>query len=251
MGAFLAIALPLCAALMAMAAFQLGAGLAKPLFDVIGTAGAASLRLTLGAAMLLLIVRPWRGWPRDASLRPVLVLGACMAGAIQMFYMALNRLPLALVVSLQFIGPLAVAIWTSRKRNDFLWIALAATGIWQVLSPPELQTSLDWFGILMALGSAACWAGYILSGRASGNTFGRSAACIALGIAAVVILPAGIHQGGASLLSLDVLPRGIAIAALSAALPFTLELYALPRLPARTFAVFTSVEPVLGVCVGF
>jgi inner membrane transporter RhtA len=245
------IALPLLATALAMAAFQIGAGLAKGLFPAVGPQGAATLRLFLGGALLLVVARPWRNWPKQAPLMPLAGLGLAMAGVILLFYLAIERLPLGIAIALQFLGPLAVAVLGSRRAIDLVWAALAGSGVWFLVGPGPAGPALDPVGLLYALGAAVGWASYILLGRTAGNTFGGSTAALSLSIAALLILPVGIAQAGTSLLDAELLPLAFAVALLSAAVPFSLELYALPRLPARTFAVFTSLEPAFAVISGF
>src|ERR1022692_1987257 len=122
-------ALPLLATLSAMACFQIGAAFAKSQFPAVGPEGAATLRLCLGAKMLLAIARPWRAWPLSAPLLPLFGLGAAAGGAVLMFYLAQSRLPLGVAISLQFLGPLAVAVFGSRRTIDLVWGALAAGGV--------------------------------------------------------------------------------------------------------------------------
>lgn len=240
----LGVVLPLLAAAAAMACFQIGAALAKGLFPHVGPQGAAALRLGLGAVMLLALARPWRRWPPSAPLAGLLGLGLSMAAAIVFFYLAIARLPLGVAIPLQFMGPLAVALASSRQASDLLWVALAAAGVCAVVGAGRTPADIDLVGVGYALGAAAGWAGYILCGKAAGRTFGRSTAALATGIAALLVLPFGAAQAGAALLSPALLPLALLVALVSTALPFTLELYALPRLPARTFATFTSLEPV-------
>ena len=246
----LAIILPLAAMVAAMASFQVGAALAKGLFPAVGPVGAATLRLCLGAVILLAIARPWRDWPRPAPLLPLAGLGVAMAGGIVFFYLALSRLPQGVAITLQFLGPLAVAIVGSRRPIDLVWVALAALGVWRLTGTGHAGTALDPLGVAWALGSAISWASYILCGRAAGVTFGRSAAALAVSLAALLVAPVGFWQAGWALVSPSLLPLALLVALVAAALPFSLELYALPRLPARTFAVFTSLEPAFGVASG-
>jgi inner membrane transporter RhtA len=244
------IILPLAATAAAMAAFQIGAALAKGLFPAMGPQGAATLRLCLGGAMLLAVARPWRNWPRQAPLLPLVGLGAAMAGTILLFYLAIERLPLGIAIALQFLGPLAVAVLGSRRLADLLWPLLAGLGVWLLVGPAPGEAALDPLGMLFALGAAAGWASYILLGRIAGGAFGSSAAALSVSIAGVLLLPAGIAHAGMSLLQVETLPLALGVALFSAAVPFSLELYALPRLPARTFAVFTSLEPAFAVISG-
>jgi inner membrane transporter RhtA len=244
-------ALPLLATAGAMAAFQFGASLAKGLFPAIGPQGAATLRLCLGGAMLMILTRPWRRWPAKAPLAPLFGLGAAMAATILLFYLAVERLPLAVAIALQFLGPLAVAVLGTRRLIDLVWAALAAAGVWSLVAPGLSPSRVDPTGVAFALAAAAGWACYILLGRSAGAAFGGATAALSVSIAGLLILPVGVAHAGGALLSPDLLPLAMGVALLSAAIPFSLELYALPRLPARTFAVFTSLEPAFGVLAGF
>jgi inner membrane transporter RhtA len=244
-------ALPLLATLSAMACFQVGAAFAKTLFAAVGPLGAATLRLGFGAIMLLAIARPWRSWPRRAPIWPLLGLGAAAGGAVTMFYLAQSRLPLAVAISLQFLGPLSVAVFGSRRPIDLAWAALAAAGVWCLVGAGIKTSAVDPIGLAFALCAAAAWASYILCGRAASAAFGGATAALASSIAAVLVLPFGIWQAGAALLSPPLLPMVLLVALLSTAIPFSLELFALPRLPSRTFATFTSLEPAFGVASGW
>jgi inner membrane transporter RhtA len=234
-----------------MAAFQFGAAQAKGLFPVMGPQGAATLRLCFGAALLLILTRPWRRWPAQAPVVPLIGLGAAMAATILLFYMAIARLPLAIAIALQFLGPLCVAVLGSRRPIDLLWALLAAIGVWSLVDPLSSHAPLDPVGIVIALGAATGWAFYIVVGRTVANAFGGAAAAWALSIAALFVLPVGIVEAGTSMLTVELLPLALGVALFSAALPFSLELYALPRIPARAFAVFTSLEPAFGVIFGY
>jgi inner membrane transporter RhtA len=233
-----------------MAGFQIGASLAKGLFPAVGPEGAATLRMCLGALMLLAIARPWRAWPRPAPLAPLLGLGVAAGGAVLMFYLAQSRLPQGIAISLQFLGPLAVAVFASRRPIDLVWAALAALGVWLLVGADARTSGVDPLGVAFALCAAVAWAAYILCGRTASAAFGGSTAALAASIAAVVILPVGILHAGAALFSPALIPIALLVALLSTAIPFSLELYALPRLPARTFATLTSLEPAFGVLCG-
>jgi inner membrane transporter RhtA len=234
-----------------MAAFQFGAALAKGLFPVMGPQGAATLRLCFGGAMLLALTRPWRRWPAQAPVAPLIGLGAAMAATILLFYMAIARLPLAIAIALQFLGPLSVAVLASRRPIDLLWALLAALGVWLLVDPLSSAAPLDPVGILIALGAATGWAFYIVVGRKVAGAFGSAAAAWAVSIAGLFVLPIGVIEAGWSMWTIGLLPLALAVALFSAALPFSLELYALPRIPARAFAVFTSLEPAFGVLCGY
>jgi len=243
-------ALPLAATLGAMAAFQVGAAIAKGLYPAVGPEGAAGLRLALGAAMLVVLMRPWRKWPREAKLGPLIGLGVSAGAAVLFFYIANDRVPQAVAISLQFLGPLAVAVASSRRWTDLLWTALGALGVWQLVGLGGFHGHIDGWGLLSALAAGAGWGAYILFGRAAGAQFGSATAALATSIAALVVLPVGIATAGSALLNPAIWPLALLVAVVSTAIPFSLEIYALPRLPARTFAVFTSLEPACGVVAG-
>jgi inner membrane transporter RhtA len=243
--------LPLAAVLAAMGCFQLGASFAKGLFPAIGPQGAAALRILFAALMLLAAARPWRNWPAKAPLWPLFGLGLSSACAMVMFYEAIARVPQGIAIGLQFLGPLAIALIGSRRPLDVVWALLAGAGVWAMVGQGLGGARLDPIGVAWALGAAGGWAGYILFGRVAGKAFGRSAAALATTVAAVLVLPVGVAHAGAALLDVSVLPLALAVALFSTAIPFSLELFAMPRLPARTFSVFTSLEPAVGALCGF
>jgi inner membrane transporter RhtA len=244
------ILLPIAAVVTAMAAFQISAAFAKSLFPVVGAQGAAAMRLTLGALMLLVLTRPWRDWPKGAPWPAVIGLGVSVAGAVLLFYCAISRLPLGVSIALQFLGPLSVALFGSKRPRDLVWAVLAAVGVWVLVGRATPGMRIDPLGVAYALGAAAGWAGYILCGRVVGPALGRSAATLATCIAAVIVLPFGIAQAGPAMLTPALLPLAALVALFSTVIPFRLELFAMGRMPARTFAVLTSLEPAFGALSG-
>jgi inner membrane transporter RhtA len=249
-GGLIGIALPLAATVLAMLGFQVGASLAKQLFPAVGIVGTVTLRLALSAVMLMALTRPWRNWPRPAPLLSLLGLGASVTAAVLFFYLAIGRLPQGMAIALQFLGPLGVAVFGSRRPRDLLWAALAVLGGWLLLGAGFSLDHVDPLGVFWALCAAAGWASYILCGRPAGQAFGNSAAALAIGIAALIVLPFGAAQAAVVFHKPALIPLALLVAVVSAALPFSLEMYALPRVPARTFAVFTSLEPAFGVLSG-
>jgi inner membrane transporter RhtA len=243
--------LPIAAVVCAMAAFQVSASFAKQLFPVMGALGAAALRLSLGALMLVAFTRPWRGLSREAPWIALVGLGLSTGMAVALFYGAISRLPQGVAIALQFLGPLGVALFSSRRPRDLVWAALAAAGVWALVGQGAVGGGpIDPLGVACALGAALGWAGYILFGRRTGAVSGRIAATISTATAAVLVLPLGVVSAGASMLTPSLLPLAALVALFSTVLPFSLELFAMARMPARTFAVLTSLEPAFGCLSG-
>jgi inner membrane transporter RhtA len=234
-----------------MSSIQAGASLAKTLFHTVGAAGAVALRTALATVMLAIVLRPWRVRFTATSWPALAVYGVSLGVMNFLYYMALRTVPLGIAVSLEFTGPLAVAVLSSRRAIDFLWIALAAAGLSLLLPIGRAQTGVDPTGILFALGAGACWALYIVFGQKAGAAYGPQAVALGSVIAAIIVVPIGIAEAGTTLLSAAALPYGLAIALLSTALPYTLEMIALTRLPPRTFGILMSVEPVFGSLFGW
>ena len=234
-----------------MVSFQGGSVLVKGLFPAVGVAGATTLRLSLASLMLAIVWRPWRPRSRPRELRMILIYGASMGLMNLMFYSALERIPLGIAVAIEFTGPLGVAIAASHRAVDFAWIALAAAGIVALLPLGLESRALSAAGIAYALASGACWAVYIVCGQRAGTAHG-GVATTALGtlVGAALIAPIGVAHAGSALLSPAILPAACAVALLSSALPYLLEMYALTRLPTRTFGVLMSAEPALGALSG-
>jgi inner membrane transporter RhtA len=237
--------------LIAMSSIQAGASLAKTLFHTVGAAGAVTLRTALATLMLVIVLRPWRARFTSASWPALAVYGVSLGVMNFLYYLALRTVPLGITVSLEFTGPLAVAVLASRRAIDFVWIALAASGLCVLLPIGHTQTSIDPLGALFALGAGACWALYIVFGQKAGAAYGPQAVALGSVIAAVIVIPVGVVEAGPALLTAAALPYGLAIALLSTALPYTLEMIALTRLPARTFGILMSVEPVFGAIFGW
>lgn len=226
---------------------QIGAALAKQLFGTIGSAGTVALRLFFAAAVLLVVWRPTFRIGRPAWTAVIgygLVLGAMNL----CFYLALAEIPLGIVVTIEFLGPLAVAIGGSRRWLDGLWALFAAGG---VVLLTEGRGDLPLMGILFALGAAVCWGSYILLGAALGrHTSDGGGLALGMALAAVVVAPVGIVDSGTALLEPWVLIVGLGVALLSSVIPYSLELEALRRIPPRVFGVLMSLEPAVAAMVG-
>jgi len=241
---------PIGLLLIAMASIQSGASLAKTMFPVIGAQGTTTLRLMFAAVIMVLLLRPWRATLTARSLLTVVIYGISLGGMNFLFYMALRSVPLGIAVALEFTGPLAVALYASRRPLDFLWIALAVLGLILLIPMGDAKASLDLTGVAYALGAGACWALYILFGQKAGNDNGIQTAALGVVIAALFIAPIGIVHAGTALLSPALLPVALGVAVLSTALPYSLEMVALTRLPARTFGTLMSIEPAFGALSG-
>jgi inner membrane transporter RhtA len=243
--------LPVGALLLAMLSFTSGASLAKRLFPLIGPEGTTALRLTLGAMILGLVWRPWRAPLGPRSWAPVLLYGLSISGITLLYYMSLKTLSIGVALALQFTGPLTIAVLSSRRRVDFLWIAFAIGGL-ALLMPRGLGASrIDPAGAALALGAGACWAIYILIGRKVGQDHGPAITSLGVAVAAVVALPIGLAHAGAALFQPKVLMTGLGVALLSTVASFSFEMFALRRLPTQTYGTLTSAEPAVGAMVGW
>lgn len=237
--------------LIAMSAIQSGASLAKTLFPLAGASGTTSVRLILAAVILLVIFRPWRRRIPAAAWRAIVIYGLALGAMNFLFYQALARIPLGITVALEFTGPLMVALFSSRRALDLVWVAVAVVGLGVLLWPGDSATgNLDWVGVACALGAGSCWALYILFGQKAGSMYGMHSAVLGVTIAAIAIAPIGIWLEGPVLFSPPVLMVGFGVAVLSTALPYTLEMIALPRLPTATFGTLMSLEPAFGALSG-
>ena len=242
--------LPIAVLVIAMFSFQIGAALAKQMFPVVGAPGATALRLGFASLMLLAAWRPWRIRPSVREARMIVIYGLAMGWMNLFFYLSLRHIPLGIAVALEFTGPLAVAIGTSRRVIDFAWIALAAVGLLALL-PLGLQSrTLDFAGVAYGLAAGVCWAIYIVAGQKAGSAHGGQTAALGTLVAALVIVPIGIGTAGGALFSPALLPIACGVALLSSALPYSLEMYALTRLPTRTFGVLMSGDPALAALSG-
>jgi inner membrane transporter RhtA len=242
------IALPVGVLAIAMVSVQLGAALVKGLFPAVGVAGATTLRLGLASVILAAVWRPWRLRPTAREARSIAVYGVAMGCMNFCFYSALSRIPLGIAVALEFTGPLAVAIAASHRALDYIWVALAALGLLALL--PLGHGSISGVGIAFALGAGVCWALYIVFGRKAGDAHGGVTTAMGTLIGALVIAPIGLVQAGGALFNPAVLPAAFGVAVLSSALPYSLEMFALTRIPTRTFGVLMSAEPALGALSG-
>jgi inner membrane transporter RhtA len=238
---------PLAAGMVLAAAssLQVGAAFAVTLFDELGPGGAAFLRLALAAIVLCAIWRP----SLAGDLRVAAAFGVALGLMNWSIYESIDRIPLGVAVTIEFAGPLAVAVIGSRRPLDGLWIVLAAAGILLLADPGG--GSVDGLGVLFALTAAVCWAAYIHLSQRTGRAFpGGSGLALAMVVGALVVAPAGFIQGGGALAEPDLLGSALVVALASSVLPYSLELEALRRLPAAVFGVLMSLEPAVAALAG-
>jgi inner membrane transporter RhtA len=237
--------------LAAVASVQFGAALAKTLFGELGPGGTVFLRVAFAAVALVALWRPRAAGRSRRDLVLVAAFGVSLAAMNLSFYEALDRIPLGIAVTFEFVGPLSVAVVGSRHALDLLWALLAAAGI-LLLSDFGDFGGLDAAGVGLALLAGGFWAAYILLSARIGRLFaGGSGLALAMIAATVLLIPVGIADGGDALLQPDLLALGAAVAMLSSAIPYSLELESLRRLPEAVFGVLMSLEPAVAALAGF
>ena len=242
--------MPVAVILIAMMSIQSGASLAKSLFPLIGAPGVTALRIALGTLILVVVFKPWRLRFKKEQRLPLLFYGLALGGMNYMFYLSIQTIPLGIAVALEFTGPLAVALFSSRRPVDFIWVILAVLGLWFLLPLGQSVSPIDLTGAALALGAGACWAVYILTGQRAGEEHGPATVALGSLIAAVIFVPIGMAQATDSIWQWSILPVGLAVAILSTALPYSLEMIALTRLPTRIFGTLMSMEPALAAISG-
>lgn len=244
------IAIAIGALLIAMVSYQCGASLAKHLFPQVGAQGATAYRLGLSALILLLWRRPWRRLDKQGDWRALWGYGLSMGAMNLVFYLSLRTIPLGIAVALEFTGPLALAMFSSRRLVDFVWIALVVAGLVLLLPLRGQAQSLDPIGMMYALAAGVGWVLYIVLGQRTGAAYGKDAVTLGTTIGALVAIPFGVAHAGTTLLSPALLPYALGVALLSSALPYSLEMVSMTRLPARTFSTLLSLEPAVAAMAG-
>jgi len=243
--------LPIAVLILAIACFQVGATLAKGLFPAVGAAGTTALRTGLAALMLCIVWRPWRMRLTRHEARAVVIYGIALGCMNLSFYSALKTIPLGLAVAIEFTGPLAVAVAASRRSIDYLWIVLASIGLLALLPLSRDSRPLAPEGVGLALLAGVCWALYIIYGRRAGTSHGGPSTALGMVVSSLFIVPIGFAQNGSALLSPAILATGCVVALISSALPYSLEMIAMPKIPTRTLGVLLSLDPALGALAGF
>ena len=244
------VALAVGVLLIAMVSYQCGASLAKHLFPQVGAQGATAYRLGLSALILLLWRRPWRRTHSGKDWRALSGYGLAMGAMNLVFYMSLRTIPLGIAVALEFTGPLMLAMAGSRRLIDFVWIALVIGGLLLLLPLPGQVHALDPVGVMYALAAGVGWVLYIVLGQRTGAAYGGDAVTLGTSIGALLAIPFGVAHAGTALLSPSLLPYALGVAFLSSALPYSLEMISMTRLPARTFSTLLSLEPAVAAMAG-
>lgn len=244
------IAIAIGALVVAMVSYQCGASLAKHLFPQVGAQGATAYRLGISAVILLAWRRPWRRLRSGRDWRGLWAYGLSMGAMNLVFYMSLRTVPLGLAVALEFTGPLVLAMIGSRRLLDFVWIALVIVGLALLLPLRGQAHALDPVGVMYALAAGLGWALYIVTGQKAGAGYGGDAVTWGTSVGALLAIPFGVAHAGSALLSPALLPYAVGVALLSSALPYSLEMVALTRLPARTFSTLLSLEPAIAALAG-
>mgnify|MGYP002660123931 FL=1 len=242
--------LPVAVILIAMLSIQSGASLAKSLFPLVGAPGVTALRIVLGTAILVVIFKPWRLRFKKEQRLPLLFYGLSLGAMNYLFYLSIQTIPLGIAVALEFTAPLAVALFSSRRPVDIIWVVLAVLGLWFLLPLGQSVSEIDLTGAALALGAGACWAVYILTGQRAGEEHGPATVALGSLIAAIVFVPIGMAQATESIWQWSVMPIGLAVAILSPALRYSLEMFALTRLPTGRFGTLMSMEPALAAISG-
>jgi inner membrane transporter RhtA len=239
-------------ALASMTTIQLGAALSDPLFDRLGPAGVVALRLFLAALMLWPFARPRLRGRSRSDVAAAVALGVCSGLLTLSFFEAIARIPLGVAVTIEFLGPLGVALAGSRRPRDVVWVALAGGGVAVLTLGDGAGGPLDTTGVALAGVAGACWAAYILlTKRVGARWAGLEGLSVSLCVAAAVTFPLGIASAGAELLAPEVILAGIGLALLIPLLPYVFELIALRRLPTGLFGVIMSLEPAIAALLGF
>ncbi len=245
---------PFLALVGAMLSTYLGAAIAKHLFPVVGSQGVTALRVGLAACLLLAWFRPWRTPLARKDVPNLLIYGLMLGCMNLLIYGAFARIPIGIAVAIEVTGPLLVVLAGSRRAMDFAWLACAVLGLWLLL-PLRAQTAhagaLDPVGMLLAGGAALCWAMYIVFGKRVSTLQGGQAVGWGMLAAALFTVPVGFAHAGGALLAPSVLAAGLGVALLSSALPYSLEMVALRRLPRRVFGILVSASPAVSALAGW
>ena len=242
-------ALPLAALAASLVSQNLGAAIAKSLFPVVGVEGMTALRIGLSALLLLAFWRPWRMPVARRDIGNVVIYGAMLGGMNLCIYHAFGRIPIGIATAIETTGPLVVVLAASRRALDVAWVALALAGL-ALLMPRASAQPLDPVGLLFAFGAAASWSLYIVFGKRVATLASGQAVSLGMLVAALFAVPIGIAHAGAAMLVPTTLAAGLGVALLSSAVPYSLEMAALRRMPRHVFGILVSATPAVGAACG-
>jgi inner membrane transporter RhtA len=242
---------PALAVLGSIVSLCVGSSYAKTLFGEIGAEGATAFRVVVAAALLAVVWRPWRYKISRDEAKAIWRYGITLGLMNLCFYMSIRTLPIGIAISIEFMGPLVLAVCLSRRLIDFVWIGFAVLGLALLLPWQAGSAGLDPVGLMFVTGAGFCWALYIIFGKQAGKIHAGQATALGLSVAALVVLPFGIARAGAALLHPHILAVGSMVALLSSAVPYSLEMFALKRLSKRTFGILLSLEPAVGAVSGY
>lgn len=242
--------LPYAALFGGMVTLAGGTSFAKSLFPAVGAQGTSAYRVGFAALLLLVLWRPWRFRLERRDILGIVFYGAATGVMNLSFYMALRTIPLGVALAIEFMGPLTLSLLHARKPSHFLCIGLAAFGLMLLLPLKLGGPALDPAGVAFALAAAVCWALYIVAGKRLGHLHGGRSVALGMSVAALIVVPFGVAGAGAALLDPRLMLLGLVVAVCSSAVPYSLEMIALKRIPKRTFGVMLSVEPAIGALAG-
>jgi inner membrane transporter RhtA len=241
---------PYAALIGAIVSLCVGTSFAKQLFPLVGAQGATAYRVGFSALLLCLIWRPWRTKLSRDDLMRLALYGAVLGLMNLSFYMAIRTIPLGLAIAIEFIGPLSLALIHSRRLIHFLWIGLAGLGLLLLLPLRDASHALDPVGVAFAGAAAVFWALYIILGKRTGCLPAGQSVALGMSTAALVVVPFGLVEAGATLFNPALLGLGLVVAIVSSAIPYSLEMIALRGIPKRSFGVMLSLEPAAGALAG-
>jgi inner membrane transporter RhtA len=241
------------ALLGSLVSLAVGTSFAKSLFPALGAEGTTAYRIVFAMLMLMAVFRPWRRRWVWADALPLGLYGVTLGVMNLLFYSAIKTIPFGVAIAIEFMGPLAVAVWTSKKASDWLWVTLAIAGLALLLPLPgaDAAAALDPLGVVLAFTAGICWALYIVFGQRVALRYGAMATPMGMLAAALVVAPVGVFHAGAALLDPRWMVAGLAVALLSSAIPYALEMFALNHLPKNTFSILLSLEPAVGALAGW
>ena len=244
--------IPVVSIIIAMTSIQFGSFLAKDLFNTLGPILTTILRISLAAIMLLISNRIWKQNLNSKTLFKVIPYGSALGFMILSFYLSIDRIPLGIASTLQFLGPLGVAVLDSRKKSNLVWILLAMLGVYLILPVSKINSELDPIGIIFALSGAFCWALYIVFGKKlTQNITSGLASSLGVTFAALIVIPFGFNQSTQGVIDHIIILKGLLLAAVSVAIPYYLELKALKNLSTYSFGILLILEPAIASLIGF